>query len=56
MTNLTLTDSVAEHHQFLRLPPSVGLEELHQQVLGSVLHVPDNLLVIIQPPVLLRQN
>ena len=52
MTNLTLTDSVAEHHQFLRLPSTVSLVELHQQVPGDVLHVTDHLLVIIQPPVL----
>ena len=56
LTNLALTDSVAEHHQFLRLPPIVGLVELHQQVLGGVLHVPDHLLVVIQAPVLERQN
>ena len=56
MTNLALTDSVTEHHQFLRLPPIVCLVELHQQVLRSVLHVIDDLLVIIQAPVLERQN
>ena len=56
MTYLTLTDSVTEHHQFLWLPPTVGLVELHQQVLGGVLHVLDNLLVIVQSPVLQREN
>ena len=52
MTYLTLTDSVTEHHQLLRLPLPVGLVELHQQVLSGVLHVIDDLLVIIQSVVL----
>ena len=51
-TNLTLADSVTEHHQLLRLPLPVGLVELHQQVLSGVLHVIDDLLVIIQSAVL----
>ena len=55
-TNLTLADSVTEHHQLLRLPLPVGLVELHQQVLGGVLHVIDDLLVIIQSAVLYRRN
>ena len=49
MTNLALTDSVTEHHQLLRLPLPVGLVELHQR---GVLHVIDDLLVIIQSVVL----
>ena len=56
MTYLTLTDSVTEHHQLLRLPTLVGLVELHQQVLGGVLHVLNDLLVIVQSPVLQREN
>ena len=54
MTHLTLADSVTEHYQLLRLPTIVGLVELHQQVLGGVLHVTDYLLVIVQPPILYK--
>ena len=56
LTNLTLADSVTEHHQLLRLPPIVGLVELHQEVLGGVLHVLDDLLVIVQPAVLSKHK
>ena len=56
ITHLTLTDSVTEHHQLLGLPSLVGLVELHQQVLSGVLHVLNDLLVIVQSPVLQREN
>ena len=51
-TDLALAHSVTEHDQFLRFPSVVRIVELHQQILGDVLHVDYDLLVVVQPPVL----
>ena len=43
---LTLAHSISEHNNFLGLPPLICSVELHEKVLGHVLHVLDDLLIL----------